>query len=57
MFTEGLCMTQDEFKNLQQLQQDMVSWSNGVSMPNIHDVIRKSTIIVWRYTHLFHRVE
>lgn len=53
MFTEGIHMTQQDFKNLQQLQQDMVSWSNGDPMPYIHDVIRKTTIIIWKYTHLF----
>jgi hypothetical protein len=57
MFTEGLHMKQQEFKNLQQLQQDMVSWSNGVPTPNIHDVIKRVTIIVWRHTHLFHKAE
>ena len=53
MYAEGIKMNENDFKALQQLQNELVLWLNDVPLPHINDVIRRSTIIIMRHTHLF----
>jgi hypothetical protein len=52
MFIEGISMKEKDFKKVQLLQTDLISWMNNVPMPNIKDVITNSMIIVLRYSRL-----
>ena len=53
MYAEGTKMNENDFKAMQQLQHELVLWLNDVPLPHINEVIRTSTIIVMRHTHLF----
>jgi hypothetical protein len=53
MFLEGMSMKEKDFKKVQLLQHSLLSWNNGVPMPNIKDVITNTMIVVLRHSHLF----
>ena len=53
IFSEGMSMTEKDFKKVQCLQHDLLSWINDIPMPNIKDVITNTTIVIWRHSHLF----
>ena len=50
MFVEGISMKEKDFKKVKLLQNDLISWTNDVPMPNIKEVITNSMIIVLRYS-------
>jgi hypothetical protein len=53
MLVKGVTMPETEYKTIKDLQKDMVLWLNDVPSPDIHNVIRKTTIVILRHTYLF----
>jgi len=45
-------MKEKDFKKVQLLQHDLISWINNVPVPNIKEVITNSMIIILRYNRL-----
>jgi hypothetical protein len=52
MFLDGISMKEKDFKKVQLLQHDLISWINNVPVPNIKEVITNSMIIILRYNRL-----
>lgn len=49
----GTRMSEQEFKNIQQLQYDMILWLSDAPVLHIDQVIKKVTLIIWKNTSLF----
>lgn len=53
MLANSTFISENDFRFMQQLQQYMVQWLHSdIPCPDIHHVIRVSTIIIMRHTHL-----